>query len=91
MGKEGEKGKRRMGNCEKKGSRGLNGGIEMEEWRKYFMGKLRRMEGRLVRGLGREREGGEGGEERISRREIKETLRRMKDGKVMGIDEMPGP
>lgn len=27
-------------NRERKGSREINGGIEMEDWRKYFMGML---------------------------------------------------
>lgn len=44
----------------------------MEE---IFHGDVRRVEGRVVRGLGREREGGggEGGEERISRRDKGDT------------------
>lgn len=40
---------------------------EWREWREYFMGLLGRMEGRVVRRLGREREGGEEGTEGISR------------------------
>lgn len=31
---------------------------QWREWREYFMGLLGRVEGRVVRGLGREREGG---------------------------------
>lgn len=61
-------------NRERRGRRGINEGIEMKEWREYFMGLLGEMEGRVVRGLRREREG-EGGKEGINRREIKEALR----------------
>lgn len=42
-------------NRERKGSRGINGGIEMEEWREYFMEMLEGVEDKVIRGLGRER------------------------------------
>lgn len=61
-------------NRERKGRRGINEGIEMEEWREYFMGLLGGVKSRVVRGTGRERKGEEGGEEGISRSKIKEAL-----------------
>lgn len=61
-------------NRERKERRGINEGIEMEEWREYFMGLLGGVKSRVVRGAGRERKGEEGGEEGISRSEIKEAL-----------------
>lgn len=61
-------------NGERKGRRGINEGIEMEEWREYFMELLGGVKSRVVRGAGKERKGEEGGEEGISRSEIKEAL-----------------
>lgn len=46
-------------NRERKGRRGINEEIEIREWKKYFMGLLGGVEGRVIRGLGRERGRGE--------------------------------
>lgn len=46
----------------------------MEEWREYFMGLLGGVKSKVIRGAGRERKREEGGEEGISRSEIKEAL-----------------
>lgn len=61
-------------NRERKRRRGINEGIEMEEWREYFMGLLGGVKSRVVRGAGRERKGEKEGEEGISRSKIKEAL-----------------
>jgi len=66
----------------------------MEEWKEYFMGLLGGVEGKVVleggsgKGEGKNREVDE--EEGISRREIKESVSRLKEGKAMGLDGIPG-
>ena len=62
-------------------------GIEKEQWREYFMGLLGGVEARVKMGAGEgEREGEE---EEISKEEIRKVIRRMKEGKAMGGDEIP--
>lgn len=63
-------------------------GIMRKEWKEYFMGLLGGgVENRIVRGDERSME--EDGEEDISRRKIKGTIKRLKDGKAAGIDGIP--
>lgn len=69
-------------NRERRGKR-INEGIEMAEWREYFM----RLKGRVVRG-GRGRVG-EDGEGEISREEIREAIGSLKGGKGSGMDRVP--
>lgn len=61
--------------------------IEMKEWREQFMGLLGEVEERVKRG--REDKGRRGGEEDIRREEIRVVLRKMKNGKTAGMDEVP--
>lgn len=46
------------------------------------------MEGRVMRGIREERKEGE--ESEISREEIERAVKRLKDGKAVGEDEIPG-
>jgi len=76
----------------------INEGIEQEEWKEYFMGLLGGVERRVI--LGGERKiGGEKGEVdkigeveeiEISGDKIKRAMKRLRDGKAMGLDEIPG-
>ena len=82
-------------NGERKGRKGINEEIELEEWRRYFIKLLGGVEDRVVREEewkeGRE-EGGEEEEEReeeINRGEIREAIKKLKEGKASGIDEIP--
>lgn len=62
--------------------------IEMEDWKRYFMRLLREeVEKRVVRGEGEY--GRDQDEDReIRKGEIKEAIKKMKDGKAAGIDEI---
>ena len=73
----------------RKGRRKVNQGIEKEQWREYFMGLLggRGVEARVRMGAGegeRERE-----EDEISKEEVRRVIRRIKEGKARGGDEIP--
>lgn len=69
----------------------INEDIKLEEWKEYFARLLGGVEVRVMRG---ERDGGgrrqEEVEEEISKKEIKEALGKLKNGKAMGVDEIPG-
>lgn len=75
-------------NRERRRVRKVDEGIRREEWEEYFMGLLGDVWNRVVR----EYERGSMVEDRkedINRREMKRTIRRLKDGKAAGIDGLP--
>ncbi|XP_067212233.1 golgin subfamily A member 6-like protein 6 [Linepithema humile] len=77
-------------NRERKRRVKINDGIEMEEWKEYFMRLLGGTEGKVVKG-GERKKGEEGEEEeKISRKEIKEAIKKLRNGKAMGVDGIPG-
>ncbi|XP_067217103.1 LINE-1 retrotransposable element ORF2 protein [Linepithema humile] len=77
-------------NRERKRRTRINDGIGMEEWKEYFMRLLGGTEGKVVKG-GERKKGGEGEEEEeISRKEIKEAIKKLRNGKAMGVDGIPG-
>ena len=61
--------------------------IKKEEWKEYFMGLLGGVENRVRMG----EEGGRrrGEEEGISKEEVRRVVRKLKEGKAMGGDEIP--
>jgi len=75
-------------NKERKGRRGIDGRIKGEEWVEYFKKLLGWVERKVVRGIRGERRGDV--EPEISRGEIRKALGKLKDGKAMGGDEIPG-
>lgn len=78
-------------NKERKWRRRVGEGIEMVEWKEYFMRLTGGVEEKVVRGRrrkgGNEKEGDE--EEEISVGEIKKMMKKIKDGKAAGIDGVP--
>jgi hypothetical protein len=87
--KTGEEGERGMGivNKGRKKRKGINDGIEEEEWKEHFMRLLGGVEHRVREGDGKR---GEGEEEEISREEIREAINKIKDGKAAGANGVPG-
>ncbi|XP_067207866.1 golgin subfamily A member 6-like protein 22 [Linepithema humile] len=77
-------------NRERKRRVRINDGIEMEEWKEYFMRLLKGAERKVVKGNGRRKKEEGDEEEEISREEIKETIKRLRNGKAMGADGIPG-
>lgn len=75
---------RRFAEEERKKGRAI---IELEEWDRYFKGLLGGVEWRVRRGMGREM--GEDGEEELKIEEIREVIKRLKDGKAIGGDGVP--
>jgi len=75
-------------NRERKRWKGINEDIKMEEWEEYFKGLLGGVERRVVQGEDR-REGREK-EEDLRIEEIRGILRKVKDGKALGVDGVPG-
>lgn len=61
--------------------------IELEDWKEHFMRLLGGVENKVIGGGGSRTKGDEEG---ISRQEIKEAVRSIKDGKAAGLDEIPG-
>lgn len=76
-----------MVNRERKRRKWVNEEIEMGEWDNYFRELLGGVEWRVVRGIGGNREGD--GEEGLSRKEVREVIRKLKDGKAVGGDGIP--
>lgn len=79
-------------NRERKGRKGINEEIELEEWREYFMGLLGGEEEKVSREEKGEEEIAEkrrGGEEEIGGEEIREERKSLRVGKASGIDEIP--
>jgi len=75
-------------NREKRRRTRINEGIEMEDWKEYFLSLLKRIEERVMGG-GRNREG-EGEEEtEIDRKKIREAIIKLKNGKAIGGDGIP--
>lgn len=74
-------------NRERKKRARIYEGIEMEEWKEYFMGLLEGgVEGRVIMD-GRGKREGRGEEEMdINREEVREAIKRLKDGKALGRD-----
>jgi len=60
--------------------------IKMEEWEEYFKGLLGVVERRMVQGEDRRREE----EEDLRLEEIRGILRKVKDGKALGVDGVSG-
>ncbi|XP_077255453.1 uncharacterized protein LOC143893678 [Temnothorax americanus] len=78
-------------NRERRKRRGIEEGIEEEEWKEHFMKLLGGVEGRVRMGKEGEREEKEGEEEEeISLEEMRRVIKKLKDGKAMGKDEIPG-
>ncbi|XP_024867350.1 uncharacterized protein LOC112451550, partial [Temnothorax curvispinosus] len=77
-------------NKERKRRRRVNEGISMQEWDGYFKELLGGVKGRVVmgtrRGEGREEEEEE---EEIRREEVWEVVRKLRERKAMGSDEIP--
>lgn len=71
-------------NRERKKRNKINEGIEMREWEKHFKRLLGGVEGKVTRGEKKTEE------KEISREEIREVVRKIKDGKAVGTDEVPG-
>lgn len=68
----------------------INVDIEMVKWKEYFIRLPGGVERRMRRGRKSRREGEEEEEEReLGREEVKKILGDLKDGKAMGMDELP--
>ncbi|KMQ82464.1 axoneme-associated protein [Lasius niger] len=61
----------------------------MEEWRDYFMSLLGGVESRVVKGTRKETGREDQEEKEINWEEIRSAIRRARDGKAMGRDEIP--
>jgi len=73
-------------NKERKKRKRINEDIELGEWKEYFKGVMEGVEGRVV--WGRERSRSE--EEReLELVKVRKVIRRLRDGKAMGVDEVP--
>ncbi|XP_011687015.1 PREDICTED: golgin subfamily A member 6-like protein 22 [Wasmannia auropunctata] len=74
-------------NRERKGRKGVDDSIETERWIEYFKEMLGGVEERVVRGIrGGKRVTGE----EIERGEVTRAIGRLKEGKAVGRDEIPG-
>ncbi|XP_043263108.1 uncharacterized protein LOC122403575 [Colletes gigas] len=71
----------------RKKRKGVDESIKKEEWKEHFMGLLGGVENRVRIGGEEGRRRGE--EEGISKEEVKRVVRRLKEGKAMGWDEIP--
>lgn len=65
----------------------VNENIEEKEWRDYFMRLLGGVDHRMVGGDGNM--SCEDGEDELSREEIRDAVRSLKDGKTVGCDGIP--
>jgi len=75
-------------NRERKRWKGINEDIKMEEWEEYFKELLGGVERRVVQG--KNRRGRREEEEDLRREEIRGILKKVKDGKALGVDGIPG-
>lgn len=75
-------------NKKKKKRRKIDKRIEMIEWKKHFMGVIEGTKKRM-----KEEKGSQGKEEEeeveISKEELNKAIKRLKDGKATGLDEVP--
>lgn len=75
-------------NKKKKKRRKIDKRIEMIEWKEHFMGVIEGTKERI-----KEKKGSQGKEEEeeveISKEELKKAIKRLKDGKATGLDEVP--
>lgn len=76
-------------NRERKGKKRVNEGLEIGEWKEYFMRLLGGVEDRVIKGEGQGTAGREE-EEEIGREEFKRVIRKMRDGKTWRLDGIPG-
>jgi len=74
-------------NRERKRKKGIEDGIKMEDWVEHFKGQLGGVDTRVRIGHKGRREGEEMD---ITREEVKKALRKLKEGKAVGGDEIPG-
>lgn len=74
-------------NKERKRRKEVNREIGMEKWEKHFRGLLGGVEGRVL--MGEERLGRTMEERDIEKKEIWNVMRKVKDKKAMGRDEIP--
>jgi len=74
-------------NRKRKRRRGINGKIKEEEWVKYFKKTLGEVERRVIRGRRGIRMDNE--EEEITKEEVRRAVRKVKEGKAAGGDEIP--
>jgi len=58
----------------------------MKEWKEHFMSLLGGVEERVIMGIGRDRREEEEGVKEISRKEISDAIRKLKEGKAIGED-----
>lgn len=77
-----------MVNREKKMRERIEGNIKVEKWVKYFKGLLGGVEKRRKRGRRKVREGDR--ELEITRGEVKRVIGRLREGKAVGKDGIPG-
>lgn len=73
-------------NRERKKRGGIQGEIEIKEWKEYFMRLMGEVEIRVVKGNKGKGRGEGKEEEEISKGEIKEAIRKLKDGKAAGMN-----
>jgi len=75
-------------NRERRKWKGANEDIKIEEWEEYFKRLLGGVEGRVVQGM--DRRGNGEWEAELEREEIRKILTRVRDGKAVGVDGIPG-
>lgn len=76
-------------NRERRKTRRINERIKREDWQEYFRRLLERIKGKVVRKEEEEKRG-EDNERELSKREIKEAIGKLKDGKATEVDEILG-
>lgn len=74
-------------NRERKRKKWMNEGIEMAKWDEYFKGLLRGVEWRVIKGSDRGEKEDE--EKELTREEVEEMIKKLKDGKAMEEDGIP--
>jgi len=82
-----------MGTVKQGRRKRINEGIEQEEWKDYFMGLLGGVERRVILGWERRIGGRKEGideEKEISGDELKRAMKKLRDGKAIGLDGIPG-
>jgi len=77
-------------NKKRKRKKRINEGIRPEEWKEYFMSIIGGVEDKVLRGGKRRRNIRRGKEQEISKGEVRQTIRKLRDRKVMNQDEISG-